>query len=36
MSKAQKLAIAEDGVFEATLLRLLPLIGAEEILDELN
>ena len=34
--KAKKVAVAEDGVFEATLLRLLPLIGAEEILDELT
>ena len=34
--KAKKIAEAEDGVFEAVLLRLLPLIGAEEILDQLT
>ena len=33
--KAKKIAIAEESVFEAVLLRLLPLLGAEEILDEL-
>ena len=30
--KAKKIGVAEDGVFESTLLCLLPLLGAEEIL----
>ena len=34
--KAKKVAVAEDGVLEAVLLRLLPLIGTEEILDDLT
>lgn len=33
--KAKKIATAEEGVFENTLLRLLPLLGAEEVLDNL-
>lgn len=34
--KAKKIAVADEGVFDSVLLRLLPLLGAEEILDKLT
>lgn len=34
--KAKKIAVAEEGVLEDVLLRLLPLMGAQDLLDSLS